>query len=369
MAVAATTLLVVDHDPIGRRRLAAELQRQGHQVVAVEDGRRALQALAIQAVDLVVLDVGSPGGDGLQTLERMQAVLRTRHTVVLVAVAPHDQEPITRSLALGALDYLAKPVDPLQLRARVGAALRTKLLLDAQAEHTRLRQQSQFTAAMIGKVTHELRSPFAAADFSLQLLHRYAERGMQAELQQQIEVLKRQLAEGRRMIDGVIGFATFVGKRTELRRQQTDIGTLVAETVKPLSRFARARRVTLEQAIAPDLPPARVDAEQLAEAIGHLVHNAIKFNREGGRAVVTCHAASGQFTVAVEDTGVGVEPDKLGALWEPFAQTGDDLRRGVEGLGLGLALVRSVVEAHGGEVTAQSTPGAGSVFGFRIPYQ
>ena len=171
------------------------------------------------------------------------------------------------------------------------------------------------------------------------------------------------------MIDGVISFATFVGKRTELRREETDFAALVEEVARPLRRIARTRKVTLAFELAQPLPLVALDQEQMSEAVHHLIHNAIKFNKAGGSVQIACDAVDSQLAFSVEDTGCGVAPDKLRTLWEAFSQTADDVQRGVEGMGLGLALVRYVVEAHRGEVFATSVPGEGSLFGFRIPLE
>jgi signal transduction histidine kinase len=115
------------------------------------------------------------------------------------------------------------------------------------------------------------------------------------------------------------------------------------------------------------LPLVSVDRERIGEAIYHLVHNAVKFNRSDGSVWISCHPADAALLCEVADTGLGISPEKLDVIWEAFSQSADEVRRGVEGLGLGLALVKSTVEAHGGEVMASSTPGAGSTFGFRLP--
>jgi len=125
--------------------------------------------------------------------------------------------------------------------------------------------------------------------------------------------------------------------------------------------------VTLTLQVADALPVVYGDRERLFEAIYHLLHNAIKFNRPGGSATLSCHAAPEGLVVQVTDTGVGIPPEKLPDLWKEFTQLADPLRRGVEGLGLGLPLVQYVVKAHGGQVWARSQPGQGSAFGFNLP--
>lgn len=169
------------------------------------------------------------------------------------------------------------------------------------------------------------------------------------------------------MINNLITFASFLSKQGQLRLSPVDMGQLAQETVTTLTPIAQKRDVKMVLEIPDGLPLVYGDRERLAEAIYHLAHNAIKFNREGGSVTLNCRVAPEDVIVEVSDTGVGIPPEKLPELWQEFTQMADPLRRGVEGLGLGLPLVRYVVRAHGGQVWARSQPGQGSVFGFRIP--
>jgi signal transduction histidine kinase len=137
--------------------------------------------------------------------------------------------------------------------------------------------------------------------------------------------------------------------------------------LKALEPMARNREQSLRLAVPATLPPLQGDPERLSDAIHHLVQNAIKFTGQGGEIWVRGRVEDGQLVFEVEDNGVGVAADKLEGLWEGFAQMADPLRRGVEGLGLGLALVKYIVTAHGGQVFAHSEEGQGSTFGFRLP--
>jgi signal transduction histidine kinase len=115
------------------------------------------------------------------------------------------------------------------------------------------------------------------------------------------------------------------------------------------------------------MPSLQGDPERLSEAVHHLAQNAIKFTGADGDVWVRCWATSDAAHFEVKDTGVGVPADKLPTLWEGFSQMADPLRRGVEGMGLGLALVKYIVNAHGGQVWVHSEEGVGSTFGFQVP--
>ncbi|NTW97285.1 MAG: hybrid sensor histidine kinase/response regulator, partial [Oscillochloris sp.] len=411
-------ILVVDDNQINRMLLRIQLEREGHQVETAEHGLAALELLRARPFDIVLLDLLMPEMDGFQVLSVLQADSDLRRIPVIVISALDEMESVVRCIEMGATDHLARPFDPVLLRARINASLAAKRLSDQEAEYLQqvrritnaagemeaghfdpaslasvveredalgqlarvfttmaheidarerqLKQESRFKSALIGKITHELRSPFVSVGFSAQLLQRYAERHMLAEVLSEARQLDRQLAEGRQMIDGVITYASLASKLTAPRAERTDIAALIRESTAPLQRMAETREVTLSYMIAEPLPTITVDHEQLSEAIHHLVHNAIKFNRAGGQVRLSCQASDGYLTLLVEDNGPGIEPEKLETIWDAFAQSSDDVQRGVDGLGLGLALVSCIVKAHRGALLARSTLGKGSIFGFRL---
>ena len=238
---------------------------------------------------------------------------------------------------------------------------------DLQRAYKRLKELDRLKSSFIGIITHELRSPFVAANLSVQLLYRYLEAGMYDELLDQIKRLDQELVEGHRMIDSLISFASLMSKQGELFLEETDLATLTKDATAHLSRLVEARHIHLTFNFPPDLPLVYLDQQRISEAIHHLVHNAIKFNKADGSVDISGRATATKIFFEVKDTGVGVPAEKLDTIWTAFTQTVDDLKRGLEGLGLGLALVKSAVEAHDGKVTARSQVDQGSTFGFWLP--
>jgi signal transduction histidine kinase len=398
--------------------LRIQLQREGHRVETAEHGRAALEMLREQPFDIVLLDLLMPEMDGYQVLTAIQADSELRRIPVIVISALDEMEDVVRCIEMGATDHLARPFSPVLLRARINASLAAKRLRDQEAEYLhqvrqitdaaanmeskrfdaanlaaveargdalgqlarvftrmarevearerQLKQESEFKSALIGKITHELRSPFVSVGFTTQLIQRYAERGMLSEVRAEAGQLDRQLAEGRQMIDSVIAYASLVSKLATTRAEPIDISGLIRESLAPLQRMAETHEVTLSTEVIEPLPLILADREQLGEAIHHLAHNAIKFNRPGGQVHLRCLERAGCLTLTVEDNGPGIAADKLATIWDAFDQTGDNVHRGVDGLGLGLALVSCIIKAHRGVLLASSAPGEGSSFGFRL---
>lgn len=419
MALQTGVMLVVDDDQLNRATLSNQLIMEGYTVFTAEHGRDAIQMLHDQQFDLVLLDLLMPGIDGFQVLEHMKADKLLQHLPVIVISAVDEMGSVVRSIQMGATDHLIKPCDPFLLRARIKASLTAKQLHDQETEYLRqvalltkaaadletgtfdpaglapvagrsdalgqlarvfqrmahemaarerdLQQQNRFKSALISKITHELRSPFVAAGLSVQVLQRYTERHMISQMHEEIRLLDRQLTQGRKMIDTVIAFASLVGKQANVSLKETDIAALIQSATAPLQQLAETRGIAITYDLAPALATIRVDRERISEAIHHLIQNAIKFNHERGTVKISCRPIANQLVFSVADSGPGIAPDKLETIWEAFTQTADDVQRAVGGLGLGLALVKYIAEAHRGTIFARSTPGEGSVFGFRIP--
>jgi signal transduction histidine kinase len=238
---------------------------------------------------------------------------------------------------------------------------------DLEDANQQLHELDKLKSAFIGVITHELRSPFAALDFSMQLIQRHGLDNLLPEQREQLEQLAEGLQRAETLINNLITFAALLSKQGQLHMTPVDLGQVAKETIRVLEPLAQAREVKMSLQISAGLPIVYCDRERLAEAIYHLAQNAVKFNHPGGSVTLACRSAPEDILFEVTDTGIGISPDKLPQMWQDFTQLADPLRRGVEGLGLGLPLVRYVVRAHGGQVWARSQPGQGSVFGFRIP--
>jgi len=238
--------------------------------------------------------------------------------------------------------------------------------LSLEATHHQLQELDKLKSAFLGVVTHELRSPFTNIVFSLQLLERHGLDGLNAEQREQVAQLSEGVKSARAMVDNLVAFATFLSKQGELKLGEVNFKDVIEAARAPLQFQAERKGLALHATITHDLPLIVGDRERLIEAVHHLIQNAVKFTGEGGHVTIECFTSPGTLTLEVQDTGVGIPEDRLLGLWDSFTQMADPMQRGVEGLGLGLALVKYVVKAHGGEVWARSQVGAGSAFGFRL---
>jgi signal transduction histidine kinase len=246
-----------------------------------------------------------------------------------------------------------------------------KDLLDAQRAleeaNRQMREIDEIKSNFISVITHELRTPLANVAFSLQLLEMYGMDRLLPEQKEQITQMDRGVKQAKTMVDNLITFAAFLNRQVALKLDRMDYKDIIQEALSPLLDKAKAQGLQLHLDIIGDLLPLIADRKHLVNAMYQLVDNAIKFNREGGKIWVSCWSTSEAAFFDVKDNGIGVSQTKLQEIWNGLTQMADPIRRGVEGLGLGLALVKYIIAAHGGQVWAESLESVGSQFGFRVP--
>jgi two-component system CheB/CheR fusion protein len=233
-----------------------------------------------------------------------------------------------------------------------------------EALHEAARRKDEFLA-MLG---HELRNPLAPIRNSLLILEQPGATPEQARKARQ--TLERQVQHLTRLVDDLLDVARISQGKILLRTARLDLAALVRTAVED----HRASAADAGETLSLDLPDRPLwvagDPTRLAQCVGNVLHNAVKFTDRGGRIDVTVRAENGQAAVSVRDTGMGVDPETLKRLFEPFSQADSGLDRSRGGLGLGLALVKRLVELHGGTVAAHSEGlGHGTRVELRIPLQ
>ncbi len=214
-------------------------------------------------------------------------------------------------------------------------------------------------------LAHELRNPLAPLSLSLQVIRRGAAAG--SETAHAVDVAGHQVEKLTRLVDELLDVSRIRQGKTDLRMERVDLATVTAGAVETVRPLIEERLHTLE---TPPPAPVRVhgDACRLEQVLANLLTNAAKYTEPGGRISLRIERDGDQAVVRVRDTGVGLAPDLLPRVFEPFVQSERNGHRARGGLGLGLSLVKRFVELHGGSVEAHSDgPGRGSEFIVRLP--
>ncbi|MFO7773391.1 MAG: ATP-binding protein [Dehalococcoidia bacterium] len=218
---------------------------------------------------------------------------------------------------------------------------------------------------LIGNISHEFRTPLAGIKAMAETLREGAiddkevARDFLGRIDDEVERLTQIVAE-------LTELSRIETGKAELMLEPVNLNPLVEEVIDQLGPQVERQQLTVDKKLATDLPAVEVDKARIRQVIVNLVHNAIKFTGPGGKITIATEADDGSVTVSVSDTGVGIANSDLPHVFERFYK-GDRARSEGGGTGMGLAIARHVVEAHGGSVQAQSEEGRGSTFSFSLP--
>jgi two-component system, sensor histidine kinase len=365
MMRATPLVLNVDDDDTMRYVKTRILRGAGFEVLEAPDGATAMRLLHERGPDLVLMDVKLPDADGRELAKRIKADPDLAKVVVLQTSASHvDSRHRVASLEAGADGYLVEPMEPEELVANVRALLRMR-----RAEHElkealeKLREADRRKDEFLAMLAHELRNPLAPIRNGVEIL-----KSDDAEVRERARrLIGRQVAHMTRLVDDLLEVSRITQGKVALQRQPMAVTGAVEAAVETVRLLAEAKAQVLEVHVEPDL---WIDADvvRMAQVLGNLLQNAVKFTPEKGRITLRAQAVGAQVVLSVRDNGMGIPASVLPHVFDLFAQGDRSLDRAQGGLGIGLSLVRALAEMHGGSVEAHSEGvGRGSVFTLRIP--
>lgn len=229
-----------------------------------------------------------------------------------------------------------------------------------------LAETDRLKTEFLATLAHELRNPLAPISNGLQLM-RVAAGDVQAQ-EKARDMMERQLRHLVRLVDDLLDIARISSGKVELRKERVDLQTVLGSAIETSMPLLTAAGHTLDVQVPDENLKIFADTTRIAQVVSNLLNNAVKYTPDGGRIELAVHREGDQVVVSVTDSGIGISPDALPLVFEMFTQVGRKLDRAQGGLGIGLALVRRLVELHGGSVTAESPGvGRGSTFTVRLP--
>jgi signal transduction histidine kinase len=343
-----------------------------------------LAALSRGDVDVCLLDYRLGVRTGLDLLRAATAAGIDVPIVLLTGQG--EREVDLEAMRAGAADYLTKDklsADTLERtirhsleRHRDRKALRqmNELLEQRVEERTRdleranaaLKQEDRRKDEFLAILAHELRNPLAPIANSIEILKRFE--GDVELCRQARDTMERQLVLMVRLVDDLLEVSRIRRGKIELRRARVELAAIVRQAVEAAEPFARRKGHRLEVTIPDEPITLDADSVRLTQVIGNLLNNACKFTPAGGRVALQAERVGEQVVIRVRDDGIGIAPDQVHRIFEMFTQLDASLERSEVGLGIGLTLVRNLVELHGGSVEARSEgAGRGSEFIVRLP--
>jgi signal transduction histidine kinase len=419
------SILLVDDQPQRLLSYRTILEQPGLELVCANSGREALEHLMDREFAVVLLDVSMPDMDGFEAARLIHEHPRFEKTPIIFVTGVHlDDLDRLRGYSLGAVDYVSVPIVPEILRSKVsvlvelyckrkelqrandGLAQANALLSEANialreektrelevvnrslqkanselaaanrtlqseiAERTRaeqaLKEADRHKDEFLAMLAHELRNPLAPIHNAVELMRMKPLADPQ--LNWARDVIARQFTSLTRLVDDLLDVSRITRGKINLTREVVDFEALISravETVHPLVNEHR-HELTLE------LPEPGVkifgDPTRLTQVIANVLGNAAKYTDTGGRISLTAAVKQSDVEIRIRDNGIGIRPEMLPYVFELFTQLDRADGRTQGGLGIGLALVRQLVQMHGGSVSAVSEgSGKGSEFVIRLP--
>jgi hypothetical protein len=232
------------------------------------------------------------------------------------------------------------------------------------AQNERLRELDRLKDEFVALVSHELRTPLTSIIGYIQLLR--DERASGLDTDHFAEVIERNAERLLRLVGDLLFLSQIQSGQLALELRDTDLGRLAVEAVEEARPEAERKHIGLVLS-APALPRLAVDPTRIAQLLGNLISNAVKFTPEGGKAEITLAAEGGEAVLSVADTGIGIAAADRERIFERFYRTEAATQRVIPGSGLGLTISRAIVDAHGGTIAVRSDGEHGSTFTVRLP--
>ncbi len=248
------------------------------------------------------------------------------------------------------------------------AANLERAMRQLQGERDTVAGLLQSRRELIVSVSHELRTPLATLRSYLEMTLNHWEETPHTALQQDLQVMEDEVFRLQALVEDLFTLSRAEVGRLTLRCEPTDVGTLVKRIVETRAPLAwRASRIEVVADVPCDLLPALVDASRLEQVLQNLLHNAVRHTPPGGIVAVTATTGPDSIALQVKDTGEGIAPLDLPRIWERFYQANSERTPTTSGAGLGLALVKELIEGMGGSVSVDSILGEGSCFTIHLP--
>jgi signal transduction histidine kinase len=387
-------ILVVNDDHASLLALTSLLdlwaEELNYTVVSARSGHEALRQVLLHDFAVILLDVNMPGMNGFETAEAIQQHPRAAE-IPIIFITAYQADEVARLQAYqrGAADFIFTPVIPQIMRAKVSVFVtmaqkneelrrqttelcrHTQELVDINERLTRemeerhaVERASHAKDEFLAMLGHELRNPLSAISSAASLLGMPAITGEIALRARNI--VQRQTKQLSAIVDDLLDLSRAMSGKVVLARRPLDLGKLVETCLATYRATGRAGLHTLRDeldAVWVDGDPARLE-----QVMSNLVENALKYTPPGGAIEVSVKRIGSEAVVVVKDNGIGIAADLLPRVFDIFMQVSSALDRSQGGLGIGLSLVRRMVELHGGAIAVSSEgSGQGSTFTVRLP--
>jgi two-component system sensor histidine kinase/response regulator len=377
-SLAKSLILVVDDISKNLQVVRTLLRKEGYRIVPATSGAQALERVRAETPDLILLDLMMPEMDGLEVCRRLKADSLTQAIPVIFLTASNEMEHLVKGFEVGAVDYVTKPFNAPELLARVRTHLELKHARDTifryGQELSRLNEEKN---EFMGIAAHDLRNPLGAITGYAEIILEEAEslqpspaeqfdrsRKEMTECASRISDTSKRMAE---MVQNLLDANRIERGEMQLKPALTDLGPALNQVLETQRPHATAKQQTihLETEVAPVM--VLVDPNVTVQVLENLLSNAVKYSPPGKDIFVRLRKHAQGVRVEVQDQGPGLSAEDQKKLFGKFARLSAKPTGGEHSTGLGLSIVKKMVEAMNGRVWCESEPGKGATFIVEFP--
>lgn len=352
-------ILIVDDTPGNIDVLSAALKKLDLTVAAATSGERALKVLATLKPDLILLDVMMPGIDGFETCRRIKAMKEFADVPIIFVTAKTETSDILTGFSVGGVDYILKPFCHEEVAVRVKTHL---LLRKTQLDLRNLNfQKNRF----LGMAAHDLRNPLGAVRGYAEYMMEDADDISRDERDSMLRDIHASCNEMLFIVNDLLDVSAIETGHLDLRKTNFDLAELIAERVRAF-RFSAARK-NIGIRVNAQGTPLDADRNRIAQVLDNLLSNAIKFSPPDLDVEVTAKRLGKWVELSVRDHGPGITADDRMKMFKDFQTLSAQPTGNEKSTGLGLVIVKKVVEAHAGKITVTSGSVGGAEFMVRLP--
>ena len=357
------------------------------EVVQANCGQKALQELFRNKVDLIILDIQMEEMDGFELASLIKQRKKTRDIPIVFLTASYlGDEFKSRGFQVGAVDYLTKPIDEYQLINRINIYLKliekernmniileervkkqTKALQDAIE---RIKEANRAKDVFLANISHELRTPLNIILGTIQMFNVYLKDNLEVDrgqVRKKIDMQVQNCYRLLRLVNNLIDISKIDTGKLQISMSRCDIIQIVEAITLSVAEYVEDKGIHLVFDTDIEERIIKCDLDAIERIVLNLLSNAIKFTPPGGTIYVGMENLEDHVHISVRDTGVGIPEDKIDIIFERFKQADELLTRRHEGSGIGLSLVKSLVELHGGRIHVDSQYQKGSEFIVTLP--
>jgi len=351
-------IVVIDDEESIREGCRQSLEAEGYRIRPAGDGTEGLRLIEQFRPEVVLVDLRMPGLSGMDVIARLREMDPSIVPIVITGYGSIDNA--VEAMKRGACDFVTKPFDPEGLLKVVerGMARHAQRKDCAKLESEKKRALNN-CAAIVG---HQLKSPIAAASQCLESVIEGYAGSLNDEQKRIIGRACHRINELSASIEGWTKLSQAEAGALELHRERIDLGELIRSAWETLPEDGDRAGITFKMVMGEDVKPFEADRRLLREVFVNLFQNAVTFTPRGGSVRVEGRADRGRTVITVTDTGTGIREEEIPYIFEPYFRGRREGQRKQLGAGLGMAIAKKIVEAHGGTIRAGNDPEAGAVF-------